>query len=76
MSNETIVKEIHLSSEEKKKKYRCVVWVEKKIDQQILSKINSLEEFKIYQKTPVRVLHRRNNDTRERFIYDPSRENQ
>eukprot|EP01080_Neovahlkampfia_damariscottae_P011915 gene11915-5320_t len=69
MTKNTIFKEIHDSSEEKKKKYRCVVWLEKVVNNDIIEKINSLEEFKIHQKTPIRVLHRRNNDTRERLIY-------
>ena len=35
----------------------------------MIEKLNSMKEFKIFQQTPIRVLHRRNNDTREKEIY-------
>lgn len=55
---------------ERRKRYRCVVWTERA---QTEAELRNLLEvgggFMLYQKTPLRVLHRRTLATRERRIY-------
>lgn len=44
--------------ESKKKLYRALVELSKPVDDASLERINSMSEFEIKQKTPIRVLHR------------------
>ncbi|CBY31022.1 unnamed protein product [Oikopleura dioica] len=53
---------------DKKKEYRAYCYSERKITSEDLKKL-SMSEVVLKQKTPIRVLHRRNNDTRPRSIH-------
>lgn len=53
----------------KRKSYRCVVWVSKKLSQKDIEFLNSQKELVIQQQTPIRVLHRRTFDTRPKTIH-------
>jgi tRNA U54 and U55 pseudouridine synthase Pus10 len=55
MADDSILKVIHNGSEEKRKKYRCIVWVSTKIDEKVLQIIKDINELKIFQTTPIRV---------------------
>ncbi|KAJ3444074.1 tRNA pseudouridine synthase pus10-related [Anaeramoeba flamelloides] len=65
-----------IEGENKRKGYRCVVWCKCSFDQQLFTqKLHGLTsdtngELILKQKTPVRVLHRRNLAVRERTIYE------
>ena len=54
---------------DKVKEYKCVVWSEKKVSEEDMKKLTEMTTLKIYQKTPVRVLHRRSLKTRDKQIY-------
>lgn len=55
---------------EKRKWYRCVVWTERPVDEAELKKVLEKEGgFLLKQKTPLRVLHRRNQAVRKRAVY-------
>lgn len=51
----------------KDKSYRCVVWTENVVTQEELDKLNH-DKFYLKQWTPVRVLHRRPNLERTRYV--------
>jgi len=54
----------------KKKHYRCLIRIDPPLrSPSELELINQLEPFVIFQKTPIRVMHRRSLLTRERTIY-------
>uniref|UniRef100_F6PZI5 tRNA pseudouridine synthase Pus10 n=1 Tax=Xenopus tropicalis TaxID=8364 RepID=F6PZI5_XENTR len=55
--------------EEKTKCYCALIWLEKKIQNEDLQQLNGLQELKIAQKTPLRVLHRRPLASRSRTIH-------
>jgi len=55
--------------EHKRKHYRCVIWFPSPITPDALAKLNDYKDLVIYQKTPVRVLHRRANKEREKIIH-------
>eukprot|EP01112_Ceratiomyxa_fruticulosa_P009408 TRINITY_DN2448_c0_g1_i1.p1 TRINITY_DN2448_c0_g1~~TRINITY_DN2448_c0_g1_i1.p1 ORF type:complete len:631 (-),score=147.20 TRINITY_DN2448_c0_g1_i1:146-2038(-) len=57
------------AEENKKKHYRCIVWLEKPIKPEDLDFLKELKDMKIEQKTPVRVLHRRSLATRVRLVH-------
>lgn len=57
------------AEENKKKTYRCCVWIEKPILESDLEFLKEIKDLKIEQKTPVRVLHRRALATRVRLIH-------
>jgi tRNA pseudouridine synthase 10 len=53
----------------KSKLYTAVVWVKNKITPEMLeSKLDPVRDLTLYQKTPLRVLHRRSLMTREKQI--------
>ena len=54
---------------EKIKIYEAVVWTKKSIDKDSCEKINKVDNLKINQITPLRVLHKRVLKTREKIIY-------
>jgi len=54
---------------EKIKIYEAVVWTKKNIDEKLCEAINKVENLKINQITPLRVLHKRVLKTREKIIY-------
>lgn len=66
-----MVKQIQEAAEEKKKSYRCIVWVSNpvKSQQELDTTINLKKEIAIQQKTPIRVIHRRAIDIRKRIIH-------
>lgn len=62
---------LHWSTEQHLKVYRCVVWTEAPLPSQAeLDRIHKERiNLKILQKTPLRVLHRRTENTREKRMY-------
>ena len=60
---------IKLGEEEKKKHYSALIWSSEPITPETLSFLDNLQDLKINQKTPIRVLHRRALATRERTIH-------
>ena len=77
------VNNLHLSSKSefaamkrdistKRKTYRCVVWVERKLsgpDDPTLKRLDAIHDLTVAQRTPLRVLHRRSLLTRPKTIY-------
>ena len=61
-----IIKQAELN---KMKLYTSVIWVDKKINNSDLNIINNINNLKIIQKTPLRVLHRRTLTDREKIIH-------
>jgi tRNA pseudouridine synthase 10 len=61
-----VIKQAELN---KMKLYTSVIWVEKKINNSDLNIINNINNLKIIQKTPLRVLHRRTLTDREKIIH-------
>ena len=62
---------LHWSTEQHLKTYRCVIWSEEALPpQDELSRVfEEKKNIKILQKTPLRVLHRRTENTREKTMY-------
>ena len=56
----------------KHKFYTCVVWCSKDISEEDITKINSVKELNIIQKTPIRVMHRRALMDRKKTIFSLS----
>ncbi|KAL5706279.1 tRNA pseudouridine(55) synthase [Ranunculus cassubicifolius] len=54
---------------EKQKQYAALVWISRPLKDEDLQTICSLEDMKILQRTPVRVLHRRSPLDREKVIH-------
>nr|XP_022330873.1 putative tRNA pseudouridine synthase Pus10 [Crassostrea virginica] len=59
---------------EKTKTYSALCWSREPLSRQQLDKLQDIKDLVIYQKTPIRVLHRRPLATRERVIYSMSTE--
>ena len=57
------------SANTKIKQYRCVVWSEKRLKSDDLELLEGVQDLKVAQKTPMRVLHRRALLTREKYIH-------
>ncbi|KAM4694683.1 tRNA pseudouridine synthase Pus10 [Discoglossus pictus] len=55
--------------EEKTKCYSALIWTEKTVEKEELELLDNMEELKIAQKTPLRVLHRRPLASRPRIIH-------
>ncbi|KAL9647715.1 hypothetical protein ABK040_015204 [Willaertia magna] len=77
--NNTICQKMREGAEEKRKRYRCVVWCEsnlitkeeeKKLTNKVKEYLENLKDVTIYQKTPLRVLHRRSQQTRLKIIHE------
>eukprot|EP01111_Echinosteliopsis_oligospora_P011368 TRINITY_DN3739_c0_g1_i4.p1 TRINITY_DN3739_c0_g1~~TRINITY_DN3739_c0_g1_i4.p1 ORF type:complete len:214 (+),score=39.59 TRINITY_DN3739_c0_g1_i4:116-757(+) len=60
--------------EEKRKSYKAVVWLSKKVTDKDLAFLKDLKDLEIEQRTPVRVLHRRSLATRKKIIHSMSYE--
>ena len=54
----------------KMKIYSCFVWVQKKLNDEDINKLNSIKNLELTQKTPIRVLHRRSLMDRKKIIYE------
>ena len=54
----------------KMKIYSCFVWVQKKLNDEDINKLNSIKNLELNQKTPIRVLHRRSLMDRKKIIYE------
>jgi tRNA pseudouridine synthase 10 len=65
----TVIQE---GEEDKKKTYRCVVWLAKTITPEELLPLSDMKNMIIDQLTPIRVLHRRSLCVRKRMIYEMS----
>ena len=61
--------ELKASCSTKAKAYVSIVWVKEKLTQSHMDTLNAIRKLKVNQKTPVRVLHRRSQMVREKFIY-------
>ncbi len=61
-------KNLQAETEDKVKFYGCYCWSEKPVTQEILDKFTALFPLKIQQATPIRVLHRRTNMKRTRYV--------
>uniref|UniRef100_A0A8C0IND5 tRNA pseudouridine synthase Pus10 n=1 Tax=Chelonoidis abingdonii TaxID=106734 RepID=A0A8C0IND5_CHEAB len=55
--------------EEKTKTYSALIWTDKAIQKEDIAVLDDMEELKIDQKTPLRVLHRRPLAVRSRVIH-------
>jgi len=55
--------------EDKKKSYRCVVWVSRALDPENLEPLSHITDLVVSQQTPIRVLHRRAQLNREKTIH-------
>jgi tRNA pseudouridine synthase 10 len=55
--------------EDKKKTYRCVVWLSRHVTAADLQKLNESKELTVQQRTPIRVLHRRSLAMRPKLIH-------
>lgn len=58
----------------KTKTYKALIWTKNEITDEQLQKLNGMKDVKIYQKTPLRVLHRRPLAVRERYIFSMTAE--
>ncbi|XP_062612720.1 tRNA pseudouridine synthase Pus10-like, partial [Saccostrea cucullata] len=59
---------------EKTKTYSALCWSKESLSEEQLNKLKEIKDLIIYQKTPIRVLHRRPLATRERIVYSMSAE--
>lgn len=60
---------VQSGAQEKRKNYKCVVWLSSAITSEQVLKVNALKELVVSQKTPIRVLHRRAIDIRKKLIH-------
>jgi tRNA pseudouridine synthase 10 len=60
--------ELRQGEENKLKVYACIVWLENPVLPSHIDKINSTYNLKVFQKTPIRVMHRRSLKTREKNV--------
>uniref|UniRef100_A0A3Q2Y4D9 tRNA pseudouridine(55) synthase n=1 Tax=Hippocampus comes TaxID=109280 RepID=A0A3Q2Y4D9_HIPCM len=58
--------------EEKTKSYRALVWTQKSIREDDVAFVNRIEDLRVDQKTPLRVLHRRALAVRQRLVHSMS----
>ena len=65
---------LHWSTEQHLKVYRCVVWSAEEFPSDIETILSSVKDLQVLQKTPLRVLHRRSDNTREKYIHSISME--
>lgn len=54
---------------EKQKTYKALCISSRPINQNDIDKLNEIKDLKIYQETPIRVLHRRTLSTRPKIIH-------
>merc|ERR1711948_248896 len=47
----------------------CVCWSQRPLAEQDMAHLNTIRNVEVLQKTPVRVLHRRSQDTRPRMVH-------
>ncbi|KAG1663723.1 putative tRNA pseudouridine synthase Pus10 [Nymphon striatum] len=66
------IQKLKEGEQEKTKIYSCICCCKDEITQEQLNELNKLQNIIIGQKTPMRVLHRRNLDTRKRSILEMS----
>lgn len=64
-----IIDRMKQGAEEKKKTYRCVIRLSPEDGVVQLDPLNRSDPLTIYQKTPIRVLHRRTSSTRRKTIF-------
>ncbi len=55
--------------ETKAKSYCAIVWAQSPITALDCEKLTAIRDMKVLQKTPIRVLHRRSQLQREKFVY-------
>jgi inosine triphosphate pyrophosphatase len=67
VTSAAVYETLKAGEERKMKVYSCIVWTQDL--QQTISYLDSLVDLTVYQKTPVRVLHRRSSLTREKKIH-------
>lgn len=62
--------EVKEGEQDKRKRYRAVVWVKEKVTAQMVERLSSIRDLLVQQKTPIRVMHTRTPLTRPRMIYE------
>jgi tRNA pseudouridine synthase 10 len=72
-SNEQF-QEMKDSIDQKKKSYRCIVWVSRPLQPGELEPLKQITDLVVNQQTPIRVLHRRSQLNREKIIHTMSAE--
>jgi hypothetical protein len=60
---------LHWSTEQHLKTYRCVVWSEEVLPENLTEVSHTVKNLKVFQKTPLRVLHRRTENTRQKTMH-------
>jgi len=55
--------------DQKRKSYRCVVWVSRPLQAADLEPLKQISDLVVNQQTPIRVLHRRSQLNREKIIH-------
>ncbi|KAL8608673.1 hypothetical protein ACOMHN_002902 [Nucella lapillus] len=63
------VSKLKEGEEDKSKSYTALCWCERPLTSNDIQKLDEAKDLVLYQKTPIRVLHRRTLATRERKIY-------
>ena len=61
--------EMKAAIETKAKSYCAIVWTKNLITIEDCDRLSAVRDLKILQKTPIRVLHRRSQLLREKFVY-------
>jgi len=68
--DKAISKQMREGAVEKRKHYRCVIWYGDTLEDEQIRYMESLKNLKIHQNTPIRVLHRRCAQIREKVIHE------
>ena len=55
--------------EEMRKSYCALVWIDRSVSQSDFDLLNNIKDMRLDQRTPLRVVHRRANATREKVIH-------
>jgi len=64
------IKRLKEGEDQKRKRYTALCRTEKLYNPETLDQLDNIKELMLQQDTPVRVLHRRSNATRERLIHE------
>lgn len=67
-ASEDFIEQLKEGEEDKLKAYCAVVWTERSLSQDDMARLNAISDLSIFQKTPIRVLHRRSLLIRERKV--------
>jgi tRNA pseudouridine synthase 10 len=67
-TNKDKFEEIRQGEEKKLKVYVCLVWSQNLLTPSMITKLNEIKDLTVFQKTPIRVMHRRSLMTREKKV--------